>query len=190
MHKTSRSHIFYFGIFLTTFSLLGLLYILSPLVGLYINPPKLKTVFAKEEYVITIPKISAQSPIIENVDPSNKNEYRKALYKGVAQAKGSAYPGQGMTYLFAHSSDIPTVSLHVNVPFLRLPELSINDTIYINRNGEEYVYRVTDKKEVWPNEVRVALDSNSPLILQTCTPIGTSFKRLLIFANIENINTK
>lgn len=121
---------------------------------------------------------------MEGVNPFNEEEYRKALEKGVAQAKGTALPGEkGTIFLFAHSSDFPWRITRYNVAFFRLPELQKGDKINIFRNGKEYKYKVTDKKTVWPSEVNYLLDTKkTQLILQTCFPIGTSLQRLLVFA--------
>lgn len=137
-----------------------------------------------EEFVLTIPKIRAQSLVIQNVDPWNQEAYNAALKKGIAHAAGTAMPGDGKTvFLFAHSSGPPWEQLASNTVFLRLGELEEADIIILDNKGNRYPYRVTAKKEVWPNEVRFLEDtSQNQLILQTCTPIGTTLKRLLIFA--------
>ena len=57
------------------------------------------------------------------------------------------------------------------------------DIIIISKDRKLYKYKVTDKKTVWPNEVNYLLETKkTQLILQTCVPIGTSFQRLLVFA--------
>jgi LPXTG-site transpeptidase (sortase) family protein len=139
---------------------------------------------AQKGTFITIPKIKAQSPVIENVDPWNEAAYGEALKHGVAQAKGTSLPGQhGTVYLFAHSSGLPWDLTHFNTIFLKLGELQNGDKILIRRNGKDYPYKVTDKKEVDPSEVQYLLDTKkTQLVVQTCTPIGTSLRRLLIFA--------
>ena len=129
---------------------------------------------------ISIPKIDANAPIIDNVDPWKKSEYEEALKKGVARAKGYH------NFLFAHSSLPPWQMTRTNTPFLRLGELKNGDQIIIHRGGKEYVYKVVGKKEIWPNQVEVLIDSSRDLlILQTCTPLGTDLKRLLIFAKLD-----
>ena len=132
-----------------------------------------------------IPKINIASQIISNVDPFNETEYRKSLEKGIAHAKNTSLPGEkSTTFLFAHSSDLPWRITRYNIAFFRLPELKRGDSINIFRNGKTYKYKVSDKKTVWPNEVNYLLDTKkNQLILQTCVPIGTSFQRLLVFAD-------
>lgn len=137
-----------------------------------------------DSFYLSIPKIKAEAPIIENVDPWNENEYKQALDKGVALAKGFAGPGEGKEiFLFAHSSEMPWKMTRTNTAFLRLGEVNAGDEISIFKDQKQFKYRVILKKEVWPNEVNYLLQKDqNQLILQTCTPVGTSFKRLLVFA--------
>jgi LPXTG-site transpeptidase (sortase) family protein len=67
--------------------------------------------------------------------------------------------------------------------FLRLAELKKNDDVQIWYKGKEYHYTVMRTQEVYPTEVNVVRDEKeADLILQTCTPLGTDWKRLLVFA--------
>lgn len=156
-----------------------------PILKTYLFPPPFSTSKTPQEiFTLYIPKIKAVAPVIEQVSPWNEAEYHEALKKGVAHAEYTGLPGDGKTtFLFAHSSGMPWEQVYYNTIFLRLSELNPGDEIVIDRQKKRFFYRVTDKKEVWPNEVNYLLDTNSnQLILQTCTPIGTSLKRLLIFA--------
>lgn len=176
--------LFYLGNTLTIISLIGFAYIFYPLLQVYFTPPIVQKVTAKSGTYLTIPKIKAQAPVIENVDPWTESLYNEALTNGIAHAKGTSLPGEnGTSFLFAHSSGTPWEMTRYNTTFLRLGELQIGDEIYIMRNGKESNYRVTDKKEVDPSETTYLLQTDkTQLILQTCTPIGTSLRRLLIFA--------
>lgn len=181
-----RNKIYYhLGNLLIILSLLGFSYILYPIARIYFFPPTLKPIQIQKGTFLTIPKIHAQAPIIENVNPLDEKEYLQTLKKGIAHAKGTALPGKkGTIFLFAHSSGAPWDIAWYNTIFLRLNELQIGDDIEIIKNGKKYLYKVDGKKEVWPNEVNyLSSTKRDQLILQTCTPIGTSLKRLLIFAN-------
>lgn len=136
---------------------------------------------------ITIPKISASAPLIDNVDPWNETEYRKALKNGVAIAKGFSKPGTpGTTFIFAHSSDSPLNISSYNTVFFRLFELKSGDSIEINYEGQAIRYKVSHSVEVWPSEVEaLTKTSGDQLILQTCAPVGTALKRLLVFADLQ-----
>lgn len=176
---------FHLGNALILLSFAGFTVIFYPVISTYFFPPQIvKEIKAQEGTYITIPKINAQSPIIENVDPFNEQEYNEVLKRGVAQAKGTSLPGEkGTTFIFAHSSGLPWELTRFNTIFLKLGELSSGDEIEIVRNGKVIKYKVTDKKEVDPTDVQYLLNTKKDqLILQTCTPIGTSLKRLLVFA--------
>lgn len=163
-------------------SILIILFIYYPVVMSYLFSSK---VTLNTGFSIEIPKIKLVSPIIKGVDATNEKEYRKALTMGIAQAKGSALPGnKGTIFLFGHSTDYPWNLTRYNTIFLRLDELKKNDLIILKKDGKEYKYLVTEKKVVWPNEVKYIKENiKDQLILQTCTPIGTAFQRLLVFAS-------
>lgn len=102
----------------------------------------------------------------------------------MAIAKGFAKPGQlGTTYIFAHSSDSPWRITSYNTVFFRLGALKKGDLIEIRYNNQNFKYRVSYSLEVWPDEIEaLTQNKDNQLILQTCTPVGTSLKRLLVFA--------
>ena len=138
------------------------------------------------DFSLYIPKINARANIVANVDTANEEEYRKALKEGVAHAKGTFFPGQEKTvYLFAHSTDSPLNFLTYNAVFYQLAQLESGDTIMVYFANKKYNYTVSDKKVVSADEVSwlVRDFGGEKLILQTCTPPGTTLKRLLVFAD-------
>lgn len=159
-----------------------LFYIYYPLIQLFI-PQKISDVNAASR--IEIPKIKVVAPIIWDVDPFDSKIYHEALTRGVAQARGTSYPGEsGTTYLFAHSSDFPWRITRYNVIFYRLGELTPGDKIFVTRNSHRYIYKVVELKTVWPNDIQYLTKSKkTQLIVQTCTPVGTDWQRLLVFAD-------
>jgi LPXTG-site transpeptidase (sortase) family protein len=166
-------------------SLVGFFILLFPIASIYLFPPRISVNIPQKGTYISIPKIYAQSPIIEEVDPWKEKEYTEALKKGVAQAKGTSLPGEkGTIFLFAHSSGNPLEANQYNTIFFRLGELVKGDEIVVLRNGEKFVYSVREAKVVLPTETKYLTDiSRDQLILQTCTPVGTNLKRLLVFAD-------
>jgi len=163
--------------------ILILAYVYYPIITIYLIPPTITTA-PNTGYYITIPKIHAQSPVILDVDPWNEAIYRPALQQGVASALGFATPTTpGPIFLFAHSSDNPWNITRYNTIFFRLPELTTGDKITLTQNGQVFNYEVRSKIEVWPNQTEFLTNPPGKLILQTCVPIGTSLKRLLIFAD-------
>lgn len=152
---------------------------------------------------IAIPKIDAYAEIVPNVDPSNYPEYMAALQKGVAHAKGTALPGMvGNVYLFAHSAGNLFDIARFNAVFYLIGKLDKGDAIYVKFGNTKYKYTVVDKKEVDPTDVQFLTknlgkigdregikgigEGDRTLTLQTCVPPGTDWRRLLVFAKIEN----
>ena len=136
-------------------------------------------------FSVVIPKIGANARIIAGVDTSNERDYSAALKQGVAQALGTAFPGEGgHIFLFAHSTDYWWNVSTYNAVFYLLGKLNKGDEIDIFYKGQRYVYRMIDSKIVDPSEVEyITRKTNTEfLTLQTCWPMGTTFKRLLVFA--------
>lgn len=140
-------------------------------------------------FEVEIPKILAKSKIISNVSPFDANEYLGVLVNDeVAQAKNSDLPGQGkgsMTYLFAHSTQQGAGMVRKNAVFYLLGELKTDDVIFVRYQGKLFTYRVYQSKVVGAKEVEYLEykeEDKEVLIMQTCWPIGTDWKRLLVFA--------
>lgn len=184
--QTKKSISYHIGNFFILFSVISLITLLGvTYVPLFLPSPPINKIITKKGLYITIPKIKAQASVIANVDPWNQSTYERELEKGVAHAKGTALPGDGkMSFLFAHSSLPPWEMTRTNTPFLKLGQLEKGDTIEIIRDGKDYIYTVREKKEVWPTETQYLKDtSKNQLVLQTCVPIGTALRRLLVFAD-------
>ncbi|MCL4398080.1 sortase [Patescibacteria group bacterium] len=177
-----RFNLTWLGNSLIALGLAGIIFTFYPLFAVYFaKPPPVPA--ADSGIYLSIPKINAVAPIVLGVNSQNPAAYQKALEHGVAQAAGTALPGQpGTIYIFAHSSDLPWRLTRYNAVFLRLGELTNGDKITITDNGVVYKYTVFDKKVVWPNQGQYLHQTASQLILQTCTPPGTALERLLIFA--------
>lgn len=136
-------------------------------------------------FSIVIPKINAASNITANVDASNEKEYLEALKEGVAHAKGTYFPGQGkQVFLFAHSTDSPINVAKYNAVFYLLRKLEPGDRLVIFFADKKYEYEVEKKITISAKDTSWFTDSGGKerLILQTCDPPGTTWKRLLVIA--------
>ncbi len=180
MTRTQALFLKHLGTSLMVLSVLFVLYVLAPFTPWWPQP----TIDIENvQYSIHIPKITATAPIILNVDAWNESAYKPKLKQGVAHAVGTPLPGDpGTSFLFAHSSDWPWNITRYNTAFFKLNQLQIGDTITIYRNQQPMPYVVSDKKVVWPRQSEFLDSPDTQIILQTCTPIGTAYKRLLIFA--------
>jgi LPXTG-site transpeptidase (sortase) family protein len=138
-----------------------------------------------ENYSIYIEKIGAISRVIPDVNIDDKRAYMKALSEGVAAVSGMANPGEvGTTYLFAHSVASPLDYARYNAVFYLLDKLSIGDKIEVVYGGKLFAYEMVGREIVAASDTRYLVDQkmSEKLVLQTCYPPGTSWKRLLVIA--------
>lgn len=134
-------------------------------------------------FSIIIPKIGINSKILPDINPVDKNEYSETLKNDVAHAQGTYLPGQnGAVYLFAHSTDYIWNLAEFNAVFYLLKELNIGDEINIFFQGRKHLYKVSDKKIVSASDLSYFKSDSEgeKVVLVTCWPPGTSWKRLLV----------
>lgn len=185
-NNQDKSFSYHFGNLLLAVGFLLFFLIFFPLIQAYVFPPKIQAQSELKGNYITVGKIHAQAPLFTNVDPFNETAYRAVLKHGVAQAKGTSLPGKpGTVFTFAHSSGTTLEETNYNTVFLRLGELQKGDEILVKYSGKVYGYRVQEKKIVSPSDIKYLKEKKNQLIVQTCWPIGTSLKRLLVFAAPE-----
>ena len=147
------------------------------------------------KYSIYIPRIDAKSAIISDVNPADEAAYDQALMQGVAHAQGSSTPDtDGGTYLFAHSTNAPWNIAKYNAVFYLLRELepTNQDEVYIFYNDKVYKYQVTEKHTVEATDISWITQAPvgpKRLILQTCWPPGTTWKRIILVANPVPLDT-
>jgi sortase A len=111
----------------------------------------------------------------------------EALDQGVIHLPGTSYPWSGTpernVYLAGHRLGWPGTGSHL--VFYRLNELGKGDRITLrDRNGSRYDYIVIESFEVGPLDrwVTGRVRGRDLLTLQTCTPIPTFEKRLIVRA--------
>ncbi len=143
---------------------------------------------------LIIPKLAENVPIVrpslQNLMQENwkkfEDDIQAALHDGVVHYPGSAKPGQaGNFFLTGHSSYYPWDDGKYKDVFARLKDLSPGDTYSVYYGGDKHTYRVTAKKEVKPSDVSV-LDqptNKRTATLMTCSPVGTTLRRLIVTAD-------
>ena len=103
----------------------------------------------------------------------------------MAHASGTYLPGEnGSIYIFGHSTNYLWNLTNFQSVFYLLKELEAGDEINIFYQGERYTYQVTEKKNVSPTNLdylQPTLDKEK-VVLQTCWPPGTTWRRLLVLA--------
>ncbi len=130
---------------------------------------------------LAIPKINVTAPIIF-ANSTDDNIIHENLKNGVVHYSGTANPGTaGNSFITGHSSNYWWEQGSYNYIFANLNKLIIGDIAKIYFNGNKYVYQVTEIKIVEANDMSVLDQTEKPtLTLMTCTPPGTSWKRLIV----------
>ena len=142
---------------------------------------------------LIIPKLGENVPIVRpGMDALVKEDWTKfeadiqtALKGGVVHYPGSAKPGQaGNFFITGHSSYYLWNDGKYKNVFARLGSLVPGDTYSVYYGGDKHTYRVVSKKEVKPNDVSVLDQPTDKRIatLMTCTPVGTTLRRLIVRA--------
>jgi len=149
------------------------------------SQPQEEVIPESEEFGLVIPKIGVNAKVFSSVDANNPKEYLPLLTQGVAQAKGSSFPGgEGNVFIFAHSADTPLNITRYNAIFYLIGKLEPGDKIIVYFQQVEYIYEVFEKKVLPPEmmaDYLYALKGRT-LTLQTCSPPGTTINRMLVTA--------
>jgi len=139
-------------------------------------------------FSLRVPDLDIQSTIVPNVDSTSKESYTSALQLGIAHAAGSTFPDQleenKTTYLFAHSTDASWNVSRYNAQFYALKDAEIGQKVVVRYWNMDYTYRIQEKKIISADDTSYMAPQTEKeqLILQTCYPPGTTWKRLLIIA--------
>lgn len=140
-------------------------------------------VAAPPEPQISIPKINVIAPVV--YEPSLKNDdILTALESGVIHYSSTVLPGQtGNAVMFGHSSEDWWKPGDYKFIFVLLDKLVAGDQISINYQSQKYTYEVTGSKIVEATDFSVLDPTPTPtLTLITCSPVGTSLRRLVVTA--------
>jgi LPXTG-site transpeptidase (sortase) family protein len=149
-----------------------------------VGPPENRLIIPKLGLNIPLVTPSYASLLAEDWTKVEE-DIQQALEQGVVHYPGTARPGQaGNFFVTGHSSYYPWASGNYKTVFARLHNLEPGDEYYVYYGGDQHRYIVRSKKEVSPSDVGV-LDQpiNKRLAtLMTCTPVGTTLRRLILVA--------
>ena len=130
-------------------------------------------------------------PLIWSKTP---NDLLNDLQNGVVHYPGTALPGEiGTSYISGHSSNYAWAKGNYNEIFAKLNDLQKNDSVSIKATtttGKEVTYHyVVTAKDIFKadDQRQFANIGKSTIGLSTCWPIGTSTKRLVVFAQLSQV---
>ncbi len=158
----------------------------SPELNPLVAPDGTKITPINNDFSLVIPKIGVNAPIIAGVSPTQTTGYNAALKQGVAHSVTSFYPNEdGTVYLFSHSTNYEWFVKDLNAVFYLVKNLEPGDYVVVMYLGDRYTYKIREKKVVSAKEVAYLAPhaGSRNLILQTCWPPGSTWQRLLIFAD-------
>jgi LPXTG-site transpeptidase (sortase) family protein len=157
----------------------GLLAFLPP-----VGPPTDRLIIPK--LTISVPLVSPPTTALLNQDWEQvEKDIQDALQDGVVHYPGTARAGQaGNFFITGHSSYYPWSPGDYKTVFARLHELEEGDEYIVYFQGDKHRYKIESKKEVKPTDVTVLDQPVDRRIstLMTCTPVGTTLRRLILVA--------
>jgi LPXTG-site transpeptidase (sortase) family protein len=136
-----------------------------------------------------IPSLGIFAPV-KYISENTEKVYQTALKEGVAHFPGTALPGQpGNVYIFGHSSDYIWSKGKYKTVFADLPDIKINEEIFIsNSAGETFAYAVKRSFSSPSDNVSLLAQNKDEkiLTLQTSWPLGTALKRWIVIAEFKS----
>jgi LPXTG-site transpeptidase (sortase) family protein len=138
------------------------------------------------EFSLLIPDINLNTKVVKNVNISDENESQSALKLGVVHAQGTALPGEsGTTYIYGHSTDYPWNISAYSAYFYPLKYLKEGEEVIVIYQGKDYLYKIKEKEVVGAQDLEYLISNSGEnrLVLQTCWPPGTTWKRLIVIAD-------
>ena len=130
---------------------------------------------------LKIPSIKVDAPITWKV-ANEPQSVAENLKNGLIQIDGTSLPGEkGNIFITGHSSNYPWVQSEYNNVFALLNKVVVGDVVHLKYSNQDFLYRVSNIEVVKPDDLSPMKQTNSStLTLMTCTPVGTSLKRLIV----------
>jgi LPXTG-site transpeptidase (sortase) family protein len=149
-----------------------------------------KTIPLPDKATLTINEIGVSAPIIFNVGSDTSAIYEN-LQNGVVHYSGTPKPGAGgVSVVLGHSSAYPWYKGAYGSVFAILGKLKVGDTFSVRyEDGRTFTYSVKESIVFSPlkSDDRLAAiekDSKNSIVLLSCWPIGTNYKRIAIYAEV------
>ena len=133
-------------------------------------------------YFVSIPKIHVENAVVSTIDVD--------LSQHMVNFPGTAVPpNKGNPVIFGHST-LPQLfdAKNYHTILANAHTLVVGDEIIVTVNDTEYHYKIEDVSIVDPENLDPYMTQDaddSYLTIITCTPPGTTWKRLIIKARLE-----
>ena len=140
-------------------------------------------------FVLTIPALGVEAPVVLE-ESLNPNVIFDRLEAGVVHYGTSPLPGQrGTAIILGHSSAYPWYQGEYGSVFALLGRLQVGDKIYVTSGNRVLTYQVKESLVFHPFSKDKRLEQleqtdTSSIILVSCWPVGTNYKRIAIKADL------
>ncbi len=132
--------------------------------------------------------IDSLGKVIPVLNPNSNKiaDLDEALLKGAVRHPDSALIGEeGNIFILGHSSYLPQVRNKNFQAFNGIQELKWGDTIKLQSESKEYIYRVDRIYEAKASVVQVPISTGIPkLTLATCNSFGSKDDRFIVEASL------
>ena len=149
-----------------------------------------RNAFLSNRATLVIDKIGVSAPVVFGTSTDLKSIYSD-LEKGVVHYATSPKPGEnGASVILGHSSAYPWYKGAYGNVFALLGKLQVGDAFYVEyADGQRFNYVVKQSiifKPLTEDPRLVQIENtNKPiLVLITCWPIGTNYKRIAVEAQL------
>lgn len=137
---------------------------------------------------LVIDSLGIKAPIVFDVPPDNKQIYKK-LEDGVVHYSSTSKPGEaGVALILGHSSAYPWYKGRYGSVFALLSKLKPGDRFYVQyEDGRTFIYEMKQAIVFNPfsSDARLAKleqEPNPSLVLVSCYPVGTNYRRIAVQA--------
>ena len=153
-----------------------------------------------DEMRLEVPKVFSGTIPVKNVEIENfdfkdlyesENKIQEALQQGVVHYPFTADPDEyGNVFITGHSSYQPWDPGKYKDIFALLHKLEEGDQYFVTYKGKRYTYTVREIFEIQPDDVSVLEQPLDEKIstLMTCTPVGTTLRRLIVRAELTDVS--
>ncbi len=152
--------------------------------------PEKAEIKTSDNAVLTIGKIGVSAPIVFGVSDKTKDIYGN-LPRGVVHYSLSPKPGEkGVSIILGHSSDYPWKKNAYGSAFALLGKLAPGDRLQVQYdNGTVLTFEVKQSLIFAPFSddsrlKKIEGGTDSSLVLVSCWPVGTAYKRIAIEATL------
>lgn len=136
------------------------------------------------EFYLSVPTLGISDAVVSNADND--------LDKHLVNFAGTAYPpAKGNAVVFGHSTLPQWFDPHnYKAIFATALNLKLHDKLIVTENGASYTYVIDNISIVDADDTAPLAQQfdDSYLTLITCTPPGTTWKRLVIHSRLEKLD--